>query len=460
MIDRGKYREQRAAAHKLMGDIVAKADSEKRQLTAVEAAEFDRLDGNVKQLGKLAGIVNEDSSGYVDTRGSSYDRAATGPVEGRANEPVRPGQVREWFDKAQRNNVGFTTGSRESGYRPVSLASQGTDRDLNRYWAERMGVARGSVETRTLGEDTSSGSGAAQAITPQSWVADYVDVLLPNTILGQVGAKVVPMSTEYVNIPVFSSTVSPSWIAEAGSISLDANPAFSSLQLIATGGFKDITLYSLEAAQDAYIRGDLDGMLTQAIAKKMAVVLDTSMLLGVSGNSGIPGLVSESGFVTRHYTGDSGTSGKTPTDTTELGVVVENIAKKNVMPNAFVSNIGTREAFERIAVSAYGKFWDNPSIAQSCVDNWVTSENSALPYAETDPATATSVAQSGGSYSSLYAGPWNEFAIVGMHLDLQTTVLKERYVDSGEVGIFSFCRYSVRFAHPETFSRTIGIVTP
>jgi len=318
-----------------------------------------------------------------------------------------------------------------------------------------MGVARGSVETRALAED---GSSSAQAITPQSWVADYVDVLLPNTILGKVGAKVVPMSTEYVNVPVFTSTVSPSWIAENGSISLDANPAFSSLQLIATGGFKDVTLWSVESAQDAFIRGDLDGMLSQAVAKKMAVVLDTSMLLGVSSNAGIPGLVHESGTVIRHYTGDAGTTGKAPTDTTELGVIAELAVKANTQSNAFVSNVGVQQAFERLPLSTYGRYWDNPSIAQLPASNWVTSENSALPYTETDPATASTVAQTGGTFGSLYSGPWSEYCIVGVHLDLQTTVLKERYVDSGQVGLFSFCRYSIRFAHPETFSRTIGII--
>ena len=51
-------------------------------------------------------------------------------------------------------------------------------------------------------------------------------------------------------------------------------------------------------------------MLAQAVANKMKVVLDTSMLLGVAGNTGIPGLNGESGFNYRHYTGDSGTTGK------------------------------------------------------------------------------------------------------------------------------------------------------
>lgn len=438
--------------------IIATAKAEGRSLTNAETREVDALvaDIDVSDLAEGRRAGDFETRGGMPAAGSSRVSRTAGAIEGRANEAVKPGRVREWYDRAFENNVSITVGSRQSGYAPMSLRSQGSDRDNNRYWGERLGLASQTVESRALLEDTSN---SALAITPQSWVADYVDVLLPNTILGQVGAQVVPMATEYVNVPVFTSTVSPQWIAEAGSISLDANPAFSQLQLIAMGGFKDITLVSIEAAQDAYISGGLDGMLAQAVARKMQVVLDTAMLLGVSSNTGIPGLVNESGFVTRHFTGDSGTTGHAPADTTELGVVAELTLKKNATPNAFVSNIGVHEAFERIAVTDFGRYWDNPSIAQQCASNWVTSENTALPYVETDPATATSVAQTGGSYSSLYCGPWDKFCVVGMHLDLQTQVLRERYIDSGEIGIFSFVRASIRFAHPETFSRTIGIIT-
>jgi len=197
-------------------------------------------------------------------------------------------------------------------------------------------------------------------------------------------------------------------------------------------------------------------MLANAVAKKMAVVLDTSAILGVSGNAGIPGLNSETSFVFRKQTGDSGTTGQAPTATTELGVIAEITIKKNIFPNAFVSNIGVHEAFERIPIAAYGKYFDDPPLIASM--GWTTSENSALSYAETDPATASGVAQTGGSYGSVYCGPWSTFAILGVHLDLQTVVLKERYIDSGEYALFSWCRYSIRFAHPETFSRTIGVI--
>jgi HK97 family phage major capsid protein len=453
-IDRSAYREQYKRHLGTMEAMLTKAKSEKRSFTVGEAAEFDRLDRVLGELGKHTGDSRSGTDAF-DTHGVPTGRANPA-VEGRTNEAVKVGDVRTWYNRAVDNDLSFTAGTRESGYAPVSLRSQGTDRDLNRFWGERFGIARPSMESRSLLEDT---SGSALAITPQSWVADYVDVLLPNTILGKTGAQVVPMSTEYVNVPVFTSTVSPQWIAEAGSISLDGNPAFAPLQLSAMGGFKDITLFSIEAAQDAYIRGNLDGMLTQAVAKKMAVVLDTSMLMGISGNAGVPGLVNESGFVTRHYTGDSGTTGTAPTDTTELSVVAEIIRNKNVEPTAIVSNPSLYGTYQRIKASSgtYPMYWPRPADVMNIP--WAYSANSALPTTETDPATASSVAQTGGSYSSFYMGDWSRFCYVGIHLDLQTQILRERYADSGEIGLLAYARYSIRFAHPEAFVRTIGVTT-
>ena len=74
-------------------------------------------------------------------------------------------------------------------------------------------------------------------------------------------------------------------------------------------------------------------------------------------------------------------------------------------------------------MASYGRYWVDPSIIQRM--GWVTSENAALPYVETDPATATSVAQSGGSYGSVYVGPWDRFMYFGVRLDLQTRVLSD-----------------------------------
>lgn len=430
-------------------------DAQKREFSAA-CAKIDDIDLKLRGLG--FDRVPGDNGRVTDKADKRFNH--NGRIEGRAYEGLDNRQsMTEWYRKAQANDLHLT----DDHGRDFSVRSQGTDRDLNAYWGERIsgalqgsgmnGWTKPSMETRSLGEDT---AGSAVAITPQAWTPQFIDVLLPNTVMDKVGGTKVPMSTEYFNYPVYTSTVSPSWIAEAGSISLDGGPGFAPLQLIAIGGFKDITQYSVELAQDAYVSGGLPAMLQGAIARKMSVALDTAMLLGVAGNAGIPGLVNESGTVIRHYTGDSGTTGKAPVDTTELGVVAEQTLKKNIQPNAFVSNVGVAEAFRRIPASTYGKYWDMPPVVTGM--DYVTSENSALPYVETDPATATAVAQSGGAYGSLYCGPWNPFMIMGVHLDLQTRVITERYIDSGEFAIFSFLRVSIRFAHPECFTRTIGVI--
>lgn len=413
--------------------------------TAEEQREFYRLTRDLAN-----GTPVRQRNPEPDTRG--YTPGPRGPqageIRGEAGETIRPGQAREWFNKAQGNGVRLHRSQGDSGY---LLSAEGRDRDLNRYWGEKLGFAPLSVESRALAEDT---VGSGQAINPSAWVADYIDVLLPNTVLGKVGAKTVVMTQETVNVPVYTSTVSPQWMAENGSIGLDTNPAFAPLTLFATGGFKDITQFSRELAQDAYIRGDLPGMLSEAIAKKMAVAMDTAAILGVTSNTGIPGLINESGFVTRQQTGDSGSSGLAPTDTTELGVVAEATLKLNAKPNAYVSNVGVHEAFCRIPVTSYGRYWELPAVAQDL--DWITSENSALAYVETD---ALPPAQTGGSYSSLYCGPWDQFAVVGVRLDLQTEVLRERYADTGSLAIFSMMRVSIRYAHPETYTRTVGVIS-
>ncbi len=365
-------------------------------------------------------------------------------VRGNFGEVVPVGKMESWHKRAVANG---------------HFRNQGTDRDWNRAMGEMCGFAQPSVETRTLLEDV---SGSGQALSINQYLPKVIDVLLPQTILGKLNFNTVPMDRELVQMPVYTSTYAgPNWIAENGSLALDAGPAFAPLQLMAPGGWKFYTSITLELAQDAFLQGTLDQWLAQAAAKKLAVALDTSAFAGVTGNVGVPGLWNESGFVVRHFTSDSGTSGFTPVDTQELAVAAGISFKKYVPVEqlSFVSNFGTHEAFLRIPAATYAKYWDTPPIV---ADNpYVVSENSVLAYTETDPSTASGVAQTGGSYSSLYCGPWSRFGYLGIRLDLNSSLMRldQRLIDQGQIGFFSMFRGSIRYAHPETFSRTIGIIT-
>lgn len=102
-------------------------------------------------------------------------------------------------------------------------------------------------------------------------------------------------------------------------------------------------------------------------------------------------------------------------------------------------------------------YWPLPLSVQDVP--WVTTANAnVVPAVETDPATASAVALSGGSMSSLYAGPWANM-ILGVHLDLSSRPLVERYADLGQIGLFSVMRFSIRTGNPQAFNRTIGMLT-
>lgn len=49
--------------------------------------------------------------------------------------------------------------------------------------------------------------------------------------------------------------------------------------------------------------------------------------------------------------------------------------------------------------------------------------------------------------------------MIGMHLDLTTQVLRERYADQLEIGLLTYMRVSIRLSHPEGMVRSYGALT-
>lgn len=252
--------------------------------------------------------------------------------------------------------------------------------------------------------------------------------------------------------------MAPAWLAENATIGLDANPAFGTIAMNAKGGWKDITTYSVELAQDAFVQGTLPGFLAESCGRNMALAVDAAAIQGVAGNAGNPGLNAESGFVFRHWTTDAGTTGFAPVDTKELSIITEVVNNANAANEGWLCNYRVKGTIARTStVTAFPAFWPLPRDVEDIP--WVATSNAnVVPATETDPATASAVLQTTGTMSSLYAGPWS-YMMVGVHLDLMTRPLVERYADLGQVGLFSLYRGSVRTANPQAFCRTIGILT-
>ena len=421
--------------------------------------------GRAVYLGKRAQELAAEIKGYAEARELAAAAAPIMPnnspeirtaktVKGEPNELLGPNvTMRQWVEAAAANGVSVALGS-EGRMERVQVRDQDF---MNDYFGGITGVARESRFTRAAADEVRAlgeGSGGG-AINPISWSASVIDYLYPMSILGKVGATRVPMAAQQVVVPQLTGVPSPTWIAENGSIGLDAGPAFSSVILDASGGFKDITLISLELAMDAYVSGGLSDYLAQQIAIRMALAVDSAAFYGIASNVGNPGFSHESGVQLRKYAAHSGTTGQAPADTSELSAMVAAVKAANAEPTAFVTSPQLEAKLSSLTGTdaSFPMFWPVPTNAQAQWDNRVVS--TTVSVTETDPASGTVPAQTGGTMTSIYLADWRRF-LLGVRLDLTMQVLRERYVDQGQIGLFGFGRYSTRLSHPEAAARSYG----
>jgi HK97 family phage major capsid protein len=440
MLARGNLSKQE---NKQVADLLSEVEEIDTQIAR---AKYDKLD--------TRGDVSGGQAAKRERRYSHDNR-----VTGRTAEVLDSKQsVRTWVDRAAER--GLSVESRDG--RPQKII--GSSFDENAYWGSRLGLSGpgSNPEVRVLNQDT---VGSGLAITPQSWTARFIDYMYPNTLLGQLGASLVPMTTELVNVPQFTAPVQPQWVAEGSATSLDGNPAFSTLQLAAHGMFYDISLFSMELAQDAYIQGGLPGMLAASAARNYAVLMDQAGFYGIAGNTGCPGFSNEVGIQLRKW-GQGGAASNTPhtlttgqaiADTQEPSTMVELVRNKNIEPTGFATSPQLLGTMARLNVPTYAAYWKMPV---DVADLWAnhTAYSTTIPVVETDPAVSVVPAQTGGTMTSLYCADWSR-VIIGVHLGMQTAVLKERYADQLQVGLLTYMRFSIRLSHPEGMVRSTGALT-
>ena len=363
-------------------------------------------------------------------------------VHGNPFELLGPDQsMEEWHGKALANGV-------------PGVRNDGTDRDMNRYWQERFGFAPRSIETRALGEDTSSAAGAGQAIVPQAWSTSFIDLARANLVAGPAGVTTMPMTTEKFNLPVWAADVAPVYLAENASNSLDATPLFNTVQFNAAGAYQDVTLVSRQIVDDTNQQGGLAGLMREVIARKYARLIDQVMFYGTGASPGNPGIVNESGVLTSGAATPAGygTNGGAPptasssvTPYQQLSIAVETLRNNNVEPSGLVWNPKSAGTYAR-STSTLG----NPAAVTPDLDNVEFLVSSALASNETQGT--------GTNLSSIYIADWSQ-CVIGIRTELDVQVLRERYADLGSYGLWSYFRMSVRVVRPTAFYRLTGLIT-
>ncbi len=446
-------REEVIAAREVQGNVLAAFDARKASdpsavMTAAEKSAFDKADVQITSL--LAQLRSDEIDGALSgadpfrpTSRDAMRAVPAGEIQGTPNETLTRGQsFREYLRRAAENGVHYAP---QEGAEPRAVRFE-SDEFVNDWWAARMGLI---TESRSLNTATT-----ALAATPQAWLGSLVDYLYAASLLANLPFSHVPMATQQVNVSVLAAPAAPAWLAEGSTIGIDANPALVGVPMAAYGGFKDISLVTMEAAQSAHAVGSLGQLVANSVARNVSLALDAAIFMGVTGSGATtyPGLQSETGFTLRKATGVS-SSPVAPSDTTEPSVINQLIRNANGECTGFVANPNMVGKLNRLnGGGSYPMYYPLPADVQHIP--WAVSANpNVLPTTEVYDGSA----QTGSTASSIWAGDW-KYLLVGTHLNLETMILRERYADIGSIGIFSVYRGAARLAQPTVFSRTTGFL--
>lgn len=425
-------KEKRAMHWGKMDEIIKDSMRGNRNLTDAEqsaydfhSTQLDRLDTEIKgdnviDLRETAGVMP----------GGDDDRKA---VRGNAQEMLRPNQsFAEWAESR-----GLAQGSKRTA---------ATSFDWDAYWSQRLGFAKPGAESRVvgMGEDTTTGSGAGNAVVGQIWGHELQDLIRAKLWLSRFNVTTVPMTGEVLNVPVFQSDVQPAFITESNALALDITPSVGTLTLSATGSFADVTAASLNVIEDAVINGGIDAMIRNSIAQKYARIIQQIALYGQAG-SGTTGLVNTTGLLMQSM----GTNGAAPTSYKDISKAVAQVRAQSVEPSGLVWHPNTKAEYAELVDTLGQPMRPTPDVAD-LVDN--AADSASLTYGTETQGTATTA-------SSLYVGDW-QYCLLGMRTQgVEVSILKERYAEYQMVGFLSRWRGCVQYLHPtQAFVRLQGLL--
>jgi len=262
-------KEQRALAVSEMRGIVEKAQAEKRNLSADEAAKFDSLKAKITSLEeeetratfiaeaerRMIGTPVDKGLANLESNVSIVEVLRT-QMEGRALS----GAAAEFSAECERRN-----GRKASGvYVPLS-----------------------ALESRAANTTTTAGQIVSTEHRPDLYIEPFRNSLLAR----KMGAFVLPGLVGNVSIPKYKTGMSSGWVAEDSALST-SGMTFESVTLTPKhcGGIGEISRQLLQQSSPAVeelIRNDLSYLLAQAIDTAMIKGGGTNEPKGVLATTGI-----------------------------------------------------------------------------------------------------------------------------------------------------------------------------
>ncbi len=286
-------------------------------------------------------------------------------------------------------------------------------------------------ELKAMQEGTLS-SGGAMVPTPLS--AEVIDRMRNQSRVIQAGARTVPMESATLKMARVASDPSAAWHTESATIT----PSDGTLEVVTftARALTSIVKFSLELLEDA---SGVDDLVKQIMGDTFALKVDLAALYG-SGIAPEPqGVKAATGVTTL----SSGANGAAPTSWDFLVDAEGTLADNNFDATAVIDAPRTEREL--------GKLKDSTGQPLRMPDYIAD-----LPRYPTNQVPINLTQGTSVDASDVFTADWGNL-MIGVRHQFSVKVMDQRYLDTGEVGLFCFWRGDVQLARPKAFVVTTGV---
>jgi len=298
---------------------------------------------------------------------------------------------------------------------------------LDSYFRSMISGCQNEQEARALSEGTNSAGGFT---VPDVLSATLIDKLRAQSVAIQAGCRTIPMSSDNLSIAKVAADPSPAFRNEAAAI-IESDPTFSIVQM-EPKMLAMMTKVSVELMADTV---NLQTELPNIITRSMATEMDRIVFQGTGSAPEPRGIINQSGI-------GNTSAGGALTNYAELLTAMTGINTLNAgPPSAIVMH--PRDYGTLAGLTATD---NQPLIMPPALQGIPMLQTSAL---QVD-------AGAGNNESNIVMGNFSN-CLIGMRNQIQIQVLRERYMDTGQLAFVAMMRFDVALSHPESFHKISGI---
>ena len=395
-------REQRAAKVGEMRAVIAKAEAEKRSLSADEQSKFDALKGEVQTL-----EADEQRAAFLQ----EAERRMTG-------EPVGD----KSFDTLQRQvNVVDVIRAQMEGRALSGAAAEYTKETERRTGRKAQGAF---VPMAALEQRVSTTTSAAEIVPTVHRPDQFIEPFRNSLLARRLGVRVLTGLTGNLSIPKYGTGLTTGWVAQNSALT-PSDMTFDSVTLSPkhAGGITELSRQLIQQSSP-----DVEQLVRDDLAYMLAKAIDSALIKGGGTNEPV-GILSAANT----QTGTLATLSYAA-----VLAMIEKLELSNVASAAWLTSPQAKTKFASQLTSDGLPGW---MLENGRVADYPFFSTNQVPTTGESPDTANVIL---GDFSQVLLGIWSE-------LDLLVNPFSETAYSKGNVMVRAMSTVDIAMRHPEAF---------